>query len=72
MEKTTKEYFRMNLISLRMRKGFEPKYVALKVDVSLNTYWGYERGNFVAPYDALIRIADFYEVDLKKFLTEEL
>ena len=66
------KYIRNNLVALRTAKGINKKEMAELLDIDRQKYYSYESGRCVPGYDLLIKIVDFFGVDLRKFLTEEL
>lgn len=66
------KYLRNNLVALRTAKGINKKEMAELLGIDRQKYCSYESGRCVPGYDLLIKIVDFFEVDLRKFLTEEL
>lgn len=52
------------LLALRTERGLSQKSMVKEIGFALNTYVRYERGERVPDADALVRIADFYNVTL--------
>lgn len=57
-----------NIRSLRLDKGYTQKQIAEYLGVSQNTYSQYEIGVINYPVDALMKLADFYEVSVDYLL----
>ena len=57
-----------NIRSLRLDKGYTQKQIAEILGVSQNTYSQYEIGVLNYPVDALIKLADFYQVSVDYLL----
>ena len=57
-----------NIRSLRIDRGLTQKQIAQLLDISQNTYSQYEIGVLNYPVDALLKLADFYEVSVDYLL----
>ena len=57
-----------NIRSLRIDRGLTQKQVAQLLGISQNTYSQYELGVLNYPVDALLTLADFYEVSVDYLL----
>ena len=57
-----------NIRSLRLDNGYTQKQIAEILGVSQNTYSQYEIGVLNYPVDALIKLADFYQVSVDYLL----
>ena len=57
-----------NIRSLRIDRGLTQKQLAQLLGVSQNTYSQYEIGVLNYPVDALIKLADFYDVSVDYLL----
>ena len=57
-----------NIRSLRQDNGYTQKQIAQILGVSQNTYSQYEIGVLNYPVDALIKLADFYQVSVDYLL----
>lgn len=57
-----------NIRSLRIDSGYTQKQIAAYLGVSQNTYSQYEIGVLNYPVDALIKLADFYDVSVDYLL----
>lgn len=57
-----------NIRSLRIDKGLTQKQIAQLLGISQNTYSQYEIGVLNYPVDALLKLADFYEVSVDYLL----
>ena len=57
-----------NIRSLRIDNGYTQKQIAQHLGVSQNTYSQYELGILNYPVDALIKLADFYNVSVDYLL----
>ena len=57
-----------NIRSLRIDNGYTQKQVAEVLGVSQNTYSQYEIGVLNYPIDALMKLADLYEVSVDYLL----
>ena len=57
-----------NIRSLRIDRGLTQKQVAQLLGISQNTYSQYELGVLNYPVDALMVLADFYEVSVDYLL----
>ena len=53
-----------NIRSLRIDRGLTQKQVAQHLGISQNTYSQYEIGVLNYPVDALVKLADLYEVSV--------
>ena len=49
---------------IRIKSGFKQKEIAEKIKLNPRTYSGYENEIGLPPIEALIRIADFYQISL--------
>ena len=57
-----------NIRSLRIDRGLTQKQVAQLLGISQNTYSQYEIGVLNYPVDALLKLADLYEVSVDYLL----
>lgn len=57
-----------NIRSLRIDGGYTQKQIADILGISQNTYSQYEIGVLNYPVDALIKLADFYDVSVDYLL----
>lgn len=57
-----------NIRSLRLDNGYTQKQIAEILGVSQNTYSQYEIGVLNYPVDALLKLADFYQVSVDYLL----
>ena len=57
-----------NIRSLRIDRGLTQKQVAQHLGISQNTYSQYEIGVLNYPVDALLKLADLYEVSVDYLL----
>ena len=57
-----------NIRSLRIDSGLTQKQVAAQLGISQNTYSQYEIGVLNYPVEALIKLADFYNVSVDYLL----
>ena len=57
-----------NIRSLRLDRGYTQKQIAEILGISQNTYSQYEIGVLNYPVDALIKLADFYQVSVDYLL----
>jgi len=57
-----------NIRSLRIDRGLTQKQVAQHLGISQNTYSQYEIGVLNYPVDALVKLADLYEVSVDYLL----
>ncbi len=57
-----------NIRSLRIDNGYTQKQIAELLDISQNTYSQYEIGVLNYPVDALMKLADFYNVSIDYLL----
>ena len=57
-----------NIRKLRIDKGYTQKQVAEHLGVSQNTYSQYEIGVLNYPVDAVVKLADFYNVSVDYLL----
>ena len=57
-----------NIRSLRIDRGLTQKQVAQHLGISQNTYSQYEIGVLNYPVDALMKLADLYEVSVDYLL----
>lgn len=57
-----------NIRNLRIDKGLTQKQIAEYLGVSQNTYSQYEIGVLNYPIDALLKLADFYNVSIDYLL----
>ena len=57
-----------NIRSLRLDNGYTQKQIAQILGVSQNTYSQYEIGVLNYPVEALIKLADFYQVSVDYLL----
>ena len=57
-----------NIRNLRIDKGLTQKEIAVLLGVSQNTYSQYEIGVLHYPVDALLKLADFYNVSVDYLL----
>lgn len=57
-----------NIRSLRIDNGYTQKQIAELLGISQNTYSQYEIGVLNYPVDALIKLADFYNVSIDYLL----
>ena len=57
-----------NIRNLRIDSGYTQKQIAVLLGISQNTYSQYEIGVLNYPVDALIKLADFYNVSIDYLL----
>ena len=57
-----------NIRNLRIDNGYTQKQIAALLGISQNTYSQYEIGVLNYPVDALIKLADFYNVSIDYLL----
>jgi len=57
-----------NIRNLRIDSGYTQKQIAALLGISQNTYSQYEIGVLNYPVDALIKLADFYNVSIDYLL----
>lgn len=57
-----------NIRNLRIDNGYTQKQIAELLGISQNTYSQYEIGVLNYPIDALIKLADFYDVSIDYLL----
>lgn len=57
-----------NIRSLRLDRGLTQKQIAEILGISQNTYSQYEIGVLNYPVDALMKLADFYQVSVDYLL----
>ena len=57
-----------NIRNLRIDNGYTQKQIAELLGISQNTYSQYEIGVLNYPIDALIKLADFYNVSIDYLL----
>ncbi|MBR2888851.1 MAG: helix-turn-helix transcriptional regulator [Oscillospiraceae bacterium] len=57
-----------NIRNLRIDSGYTQKQIAALLGISQNTYSQYEVGVLNYPVDALIKLADFYNVSIDYLL----
>lgn len=57
-----------NIRSLRIDNGYTQRQIAELLGISQNTYSQYEIGVLNYPVDALIKLADFYNVSIDYLL----
>ena len=57
-----------NIRSLRIDNGYTQRQIAELLGISQNTYSQYEIGVLNYPIDALIKLADFYNVSIDYLL----
>ena len=57
-----------NIRNLRLDNGYTQKQIAEMLGISQNTYSQYEIGVLNYPVDALIKLADFYQVSVDYLL----
>lgn len=57
-----------NIRSLRIDNGYTQKQIAELLGISQNTYSQYEIGVLNYPVDALMKLADFYNVSIDYLL----
>ena len=57
-----------NIRSLRIDNGYTQKQIAQQLGISQNTYSQYEIGVLNYPVDALIKLADIYNVSVDYLL----
>ena len=51
-----------NIRNIRIDRGYTQKQIAQHLGISQNTYSQYEVGILNYPVDAIVKLADFYEV----------
>ena len=51
-----------NIRSLRIDRGYTQEQIAKYLGISQNTYYQYEIGVLNYPLDAVVKLADFYDV----------
>ena len=57
-----------NIRSLRIDRGLTQREIAAVLDVSQNTYSQYEIGVLNYPVEAIVKLADFYDVSVDYLL----
>ena len=67
-----KIYFSNNLKKLRREKGISQKELGIKFNIGITAVSAWELGRNVPDVVTLIKLADFFNVELRAFLTEEL
>lgn len=62
-------YFGQNIKLLRKRKGFSQELVSTRIGVKRSSLSGYENGDVQPPFDVLIKLSEFYNINIDKLLT---
>ena len=63
--------FSANLKAFRKRKKLTQEELANKIGVIRATYWAYEKGSIMPPYDKLEQIADIFGVSIDELMGRE-
>lgn len=70
MGKTRKEIFGENLENIRKKKGVSRKQIAEMLEMDVNSYGAYERGEKNPPLKKLFKIADYLKVTVTELIGE--
>ena len=70
MEKTHKQIFGENLERIRKEKGFTRKQLSDFLEMDVNSYGAYERGEKNPPLKKLFKIADYLKVSVIELIGE--
>lgn len=63
--------FSENLKRFRKQKKLTQEELATKLGVIRATYWSYEKGSIMPPYDKLEQIADIFDVTIDELMGRE-
>ena len=63
--------FSANLRNFRRRKKLTQEELATKLGVIRATYWAYEKGSIMPPYDKLEQLADIFGVTIDELMGRE-
>lgn len=63
--------FSENLKKFRKRKRLTQEELANKLGVIRATYWGYEKGSIMPPYDKLELLADIFGISIDELMGRE-
>ena len=63
--------FSANLRKFRKQKKLTQEELANRIGVIRATYWAYEKGSIMPPYDKLEQIADIFDVTIDELMGRE-
>lgn len=63
--------FSANLRKFRKQKKLTQEELASRIGVIRATYWAYEKGTIMPPYDKLEQIADIFDVSIDELMGRE-
>lgn len=64
--------FSENLKKFRKKKKLTQEEVATKLGVIRATYWAYEKGSIMPPYDKIAQLADIFETSIDELMGRDI